>query len=182
METFKDIKGFEGIYQVSNIGNVKSLDRLDSAGHRLKERILKPLLANTGYHTLSLFKNGNPISKQVHQLVAIAFLKHTPCRHRLVVNHIDFNKTNNNINNLEIVTNRENCNQKHLKSSSKYTGVGWAKEKSKWKSAIRINNKATHLGYFIDELQASKMYQLALRHLDKYKGNNKEFREFLLSL
>ena len=158
MEIYKDVIGYEGIYQVSNLGNIKSFN----CG---KEKILKPSKNAQGYLQTGLTINKNTSNRQVHQLVAEAFLNHTRCGYKLVVNHIDFNRTNNNISNLEIVTQRENSNRKHLKSSSKYVGVTWCKRYNKWRSRIVINGKLKHLGYFINELEASKAYQEKLNNL-----------------
>ena len=159
MEIYKDVIGYEGIYQVSNLGNVKSF-RCN------KEKQMK-LSLNCGYLKVKLRHNGIPKSKQVHQLVAESFLNHKVCGMELVINHIDFNKTNNIVDNLEIISNRENCNKKHLKSTSKYTGVGWHKRDNKWRAYIMINGKLKHLGYFTDELKASEAYQKELNNETK---------------
>ena len=74
-------------------------------------------------------------------------------------------KSNNNKNNLEIVTTRVNSNQKHLKSSSEYTGVIWYKPRNKWKASIRISGKIKYLGLFELEIEASNAYQKALKEL-----------------
>ena len=156
MEEFRVIKGFED-YQISNYGNVKSL-KFD------KEKILKPRLdKRTGYLYVGLLNNNKRGSKKIHKLVAIAFLNHIPCGMKLVVNHKDFNRQNNHVDNLEIITQRENANLKHLLSSSQYTGVSWHKRDKKWQSIILINNKLKYLGYFNNELEASKAYEEALK-------------------
>jgi len=152
-EIWKIIEGFED-YEVSNLGNVKSL----KFG---KERILKPRLEAKGYYYITL-RNGIQKSKKIHQLVAEAFLNHKPCGYKLVVNHIDFNKINNNVENLEIVTARENSNHKHLSSSSQFTGVSWHKRNKKWTAQIWINGKLKFLGLFTCELEASNAYQKEL--------------------
>ena len=157
-EIFKSVKGYDGIYEVSNLGNVKSL----KFG---KERILKSGVNSNGYLSVNLHKDSKQKTKKIHQLVAGAFLNHTPNGHNLVVNHIDFNKQNNKVNNLEIVTNRQNTNLKHIKSSSSYVGVSWSKTNKKWRSRIVINGKQKHLGFFTNELEASKAYQTALNNL-----------------
>ncbi len=157
-EIFKAVKNYEGIYEVSNLGRVKSLKRK----FVLKERILKSSDNGNGYLGVDLSKKAINKKRLIHQLVAESFLNHTPNGNKLVVNHIDFNKINNNINNLEIVTNRENSNLKHHKSSSKYTGVSWHKHAKKWSSNIWINGKLKHLGYFTNELEASQYYENAL--------------------
>jgi len=154
MEVFKKIKGYPN-YKVSNLGYVKSL----KFG---KERILKRGIGSRGYSTVSLHEDSKQKTKKIHQLVAVAFLNHTPNGHKLVVNHIDFNKLNNNVDNLEIVTARENSNRKHIKSSSKYVGVTWSKKSKKWLSQIEINGKKKHLGLFTNEIEASNKYQGAL--------------------
>ena len=159
MEEYKSIKGYED-YKVSNLGNVKSF----KCG---KERVLKPVIDYYGYLVVNLSKERKQKIFRVHKLVATAFLNHKPCGHKLVVNHIDFKKTNNNVNNLEVVTTRENSNKKHLKSSSKYTGVYWSKSTNKWRAEIFIDRKKKYLGLFKDELKASEAYQLALNSVKK---------------
>jgi hypothetical protein len=158
MEIYKDVIGYEGIYQVSNLGNVKSL-----IGNN--EKMLKLCRNGGGYSTVNLYFNKNMKTRTIHQLVAEAFLNHKPSRYQLVINHIDFNRANNNVENLEVITTRENANQKHLKSSSQYTGVSWDKNRNKWISQIVINKKLKFLGRFINELDASEAYQKALRDL-----------------
>jgi hypothetical protein len=63
------------------------------------------------------------------------------------------------------VTSRANTNRKHLKSSSKYTGVSWHKSANKWMAYIQINDKRKYLGLFTDELSASLAYQNALKEI-----------------
>ena len=164
MEIWKDIKGYEGLYQVSNLGNVKRLSVLKLNGRyysMCKEKLIKTVVGN-GYKQLTLYLNGEKSTKKVHQLVAIAFLNHIPNGMDLVVNHKDFNRLNNHIDNLEIVTSRENSNKKHLKSTSKYVGVHWHKATNKWASSIEIKNKVKHLGVFTNEYDAHLAYKKAL--------------------
>ncbi|WP_207758096.1 NUMOD4 domain-containing protein [Clostridium botulinum] len=106
MEIWKDIVGYEGIYQVSNRGNVRSLNRLDSAGHKLKGRIRKFKQNKDGYFEISLCKDGERGYYRVHRLVALAFLDN-PSKFPLV-NHKDCNRTNNIVSNLEWCTEQYN--------------------------------------------------------------------------
>tara|TARA_R110000787_G_scaffold130860_1_gene242799 strand:+ start:886 stop:1365 length:480 start_codon:yes stop_codon:yes gene_type:complete len=159
MEIFKDIKDYKGLYQVSNKGRVKSLKCN-------REKVLKYNKGSGGYLQVFMYKDKKRTVKKVHQLVAMSFLKHSPCGHELVCNHIDFNKGNNKVENLEIITQRQNSDKKHLPSSSKYTGVSWDKEHQKWSAKIWINPKRKHLGYFTDELKASIAYQLELHKIN----------------
>lgn len=161
MEVWENIDGFEG-YQVSNLGNVKSLNYNNTN----KPKLLKPKINKDNYYYVGLRKDKKAHTKKIHQLVAIAFLNHNPCGMEKVVNHKDFNKLNNSLSNLEIVTNRENCNKKHLKSTSKYTGVSYSKERKKWCSMIMINGKNKNLGRYNSEIEAHNAYQNALKNIN----------------
>lgn len=111
MEIWKDIKNYEGLYQVSNLGNVRSLDRIRKqfnhngiATVKYKGRILKKQLQKrTGYRTVTLYDNNrNGKIKSIHRLVAETFLDNP--NNYPVVNHKDGNKLNNNVDNLEWCT------------------------------------------------------------------------------
>lgn len=168
-EIWKDIEGYEGYYQVSNLGRVKSLKRFakhPKGGKKVvNERVLKENLGKKGYLTVSLYRNGGK-TKEIHQLVAMEFLNHTPCGYRMVVDHIDNNKINNRFDNLRIVTQRENTSKKHIKSSSEYTGVSWCRRSNKWLAAIRINGRKKSLGLFLNEIDAHNAYQDMLKKIE----------------
>ncbi len=161
-EIFKDIPGYEGLYQISDLGRVNSLKFN-------KQRILKIALDDGGYCIVSLY-NLKQATLKIHKLVAIAFLNHVPCGHKTVVDHIDFDKTNNKLSNLRLITQRENSNQKQLKSTSKHIGVHWHKKSKKWKSEIWINGANAYLGCFKNEIDASNAYQKAKNKLCRH-GN-----------
>ena len=163
MEVWKTIRGFEN-YKISNYGNVKSLERMSFIGRKVKERILKQNTGLDGYSQVSLFINGKCNTLKIHKLVAISFLNHKPDGYNSVVNHLDFNRLNNNINNLEITTQRKNTNKKHFKSTSRYTGVCWDKSVGKWKSQILINKVKKNIGHFDNEIDAHNAYQKELNN------------------
>jgi hypothetical protein len=158
LEEFRDIENYEGLYQVSNNGRVKSLNYSRTG----KEGMLNPKLEKNNYYRVSLSKNSKKKVFLVHQLVAVAFLNHKICGHNMVVNHKNFIKTDNRLCNLEIITNRENTNKKHIKSSSEYVGVYWDKGSNKWKSQITINGNRKNLGRFKTEIEAYKAYEKTL--------------------
>ena len=101
MEEWKDIKGYEGLYQVSNYGNIKSLKR---------NIILSPAKAGRGYYYVLLCKNGKPKLKYIHRLVAEHFVPN-PNSYK-EVNHKSGIKSNNDIFNLEWCTHKQNCEHK----------------------------------------------------------------------
>ena len=177
MEVWKDIKGYEGYYQVSNKGRIKSLSRKIFNGKSYyvsKEKILKIPVAKNGYYTVVLYKNNSLKAFQVHQLIAINFLNHKPCKHKLVVNHIDTNKLNNDISNLEIISHRKNTDKKHIKSSSKYVGVRKLKNTNFWQSRIYIKGKRIYLGNYKNEYNAHLAYQKALSFIENNENITKE--------
>lgn len=109
MEIWKDIKDFEGYYQVSNLGNVKSLDRKSETNGRIrniKGRILKQSTNPKGYKLVFLCKAGIISPINVHRLVCLAFIKNTFCKGD--VNHKNGIKSDNNVDNLEWLTRSEN--------------------------------------------------------------------------
>lgn len=173
IEKWLPIKGYEGIYNVSSHGRVKSLSRTsvgkDLSTMTIKERILKLNiigLVSEQYFSVNLCRKGKCKTKTVHQLVAIAFLDHKPNGLKIVVDHKDNNKLNNHIDNLQIISNRENTSKDKKGCSSKYTGVYLHKRTKKWRAAIYVNGKSKHLGLFNCELEASESYQKKLKEIN----------------
>lgn len=115
MEVWKDIEGYEGLYQVSNLGRVKSLKRIVNRGTNFKpvnERILKPSY-NKDYAYIVLSKHGITKSKFIHQLVARAFIPNP--NNYPIINHKDENPRNNRADNLEWCTHSYNLSYKDLR-------------------------------------------------------------------
>ena len=112
-EVFKDVKGFEGLYKVSNKGEVKSVKRVVNHGNfdterKIKERIIKPWDDGRGYNCVSLSKDGKVYNKRVHRLVLEAFVENE--FDKPTVNHINENRKDNRLENLEWATYEENNN------------------------------------------------------------------------
>lgn len=115
MEIFKDIPGYEGLYQVSNLGNVKSLKRPGA-----KEKLLKGEIDQDGYIRITLTKNGKTKKYKAHRLVMMAF--NNTNDYSLQVNHIDGNKKNNKLENLEWCTASYNTRHSYINNLNKTKG------------------------------------------------------------
>lgn len=126
MEQWKPIKGYEGCYEVSDLGNVRSVDRTVHTNIRFNKarivrgRLLKLNLKNNGYYTVDLCKDGKISSQTVHRLVAKAFLPNPDSLK--VVNHINGIKTDNNVSNLEWVSYK--TNHWHAREHGLLTDIG----------------------------------------------------------
>jgi hypothetical protein len=110
-EKWMPVAGYENIYEVSSHGRIRSLDRDDAAGRSRTGKLLRPGMSN-GYPYVLLSKDRKQTVIRIHTLVAAAFLGECPPDYE--VNHKDFNRTNNHVNNLEYVTHRENIYHAHL--------------------------------------------------------------------
>lgn len=111
-EMWKDVPQWEGYYQVSNLGRVRSVDRITNSRPACS-KVLKQAVQNSGYYFVSLWKNNKSKNALVHRIVALAFIKNND-KKKKYVNHIDGNKFNNNFENLEWCTFSENIKHSYL--------------------------------------------------------------------
>ena len=126
MEEWRDIKGYEGLYQISSEGRVKSKQRITRNNQTIKEKIRKPKIDKDGYCCVKLWIDG--ISKEyfIHRLVAQAFIPNPynkPC-----IDHINTDKMDNRVENLRWCTHKENANnpisrEKYLRNRYKVEGT-----------------------------------------------------------
>ena len=106
-EEWRDIKGFEGLYQVSNTGKVRSLVGWNGHKYVKRDRELTPTMTSTGYLKVDLKNKGVKKSLKLHRVIAGAFIPN-PDNHP-VINHIDGNPLNNSLENLEWCSQKHNC-------------------------------------------------------------------------
>jgi hypothetical protein len=162
-EVWKDIPGYEGVYQISTYGEVKSIGiKINSKFKEDREgngRIMNPHIYSDGYYRIRLSKNKKRKTFKVHVLVAMAFLGHVPSGYGTVVDHIDNNPLNNHVDNLRVTSSRINAINRKNRGASQYPGVSWSSEKGKWKSTIYINGKQIHLKYCMTEVEAFDIYK-----------------------
>ena len=172
-EAWKDIKGYEGYYQVSNLGRVKSIDKLRfNSDVIIKGKILKPWDNSHGYLQVKFVKNRVKKMPKVHRLVAQTFLGLDP--NRVFVNHKDGNRSNNNIDNLEWVTRRENNCHKYINNDLPI-GVSYHKQNRKYVAKISINRIQKYIGSYhtIEEAHHARVnYELNNNIINKYNGKN----------
>ena len=105
-EIWRPIKDYEGLYEISNTGKVKSLKKTRLNNTSIEEHIMKPSINHNGYLRVELSNNGKRKSYLIHRLVANAYIPNSNIK--LQINHIDGNKQNNNLNNLEWCTPQDN--------------------------------------------------------------------------
>lgn len=144
-EVWKDIKGYEGLYQVSNLGNVKSLERVSNNGkgkYVQKERILKAGIRKGGYKAVVLYKDSKDKNFFIHRLVATAFLDNP--FNKEYVDHINTNTGDNRVENLRWVSPKENINnEKTLEKKSEKRGrrIVCVNTGEEFKSILEASNK-----------------------------------------
>ncbi len=147
-ELWKKVEGFSD-YSVSTLARVRN-DKKNGF-------ILNCAIDSHGYRNVTLsVSKGVQKKLKVHRLVAIAFVLNTDSK--LFVDHIDNNRTNNNLNNLRWVTRTENAINTQIPSTnaSGIKGVSWNKKAKKWRAFIYIDKKEKHLGYFTNKNDAIK--------------------------
>jgi len=170
-EIWKDIPGFEGLYQVSDLGRVKSLDRIEHNKNGrilpIKDRIMATHSNGKGHIKLTLSKGSCRNKKYIHRLMAEVFVPN-PNGYKLI-NHIDGNPSNNILSNIEWVSMRENVThglkkKNSRKKSSSYPGVhlNTVNTNKKWKAMLFANGRHNYLGNFYTEEEAHAAYQKAL--------------------
>ena len=176
-EIWKDINGFEGWYQVSNRGRVRSVDRtitqMSRYGHnvnrKIKGRTVTPTDNGNGYKIVGLTKNQDKANHYVHRLVAETFINNP---NRLPeVNHKDSDKSNNDVNNLEWVTRIENI--KHAQPRMKRPHVSWKDPASGYKYIQHRNGRyRLNIPNRVDRTYKTLAEALAMREVvmsgDKY--------------
>lgn len=172
MEEWKDIQGYEGLYQVSNLGKVMSLERVviknTGVANPIRAKLKALVIDNSGYFKVNLYKMNKLGRFSVHRLVGVAFIpnpENKPC-----INHKNHNIYDNASENLEWCTHSENNMAQYKtprKTTSLYKGVFCAKKplRKKWVAYITLKSKTYRLGYFATEVEAASAYNTKAKEL-----------------
>lgn len=179
VEKWVPVRGYEGKYEVSNKGQVRSFDRMVYKEVAGKEVLRKGvLLAQTThpelYKLVTLYGGERwKFTTSVHLIVYYSFNLHENIDPLFQVDHVDNNPSNNELSNLQRITCRQNSIKRSLShpKTSKYTGVCWDKRDNNWKAYIRVKDpvtgksKSKYLGRFALEEDASIAYQNKLKEI-----------------
>lgn len=166
-EQWKDIKGYEGFYQISNLGNVKGISRFVNNKHKtlsfIKEKTLKQSFDKDGYCYLHLTKDGISKRHKVHALVCEVFLE-KKTHENFVIDHINNIKNDNRVFNLQYISIRENVS-KDRKNKNNFLGI--YKNGNKFSAKIVIDGVRKYLGTFNTPEEANNEY---LKNLNLIKN------------
>jgi hypothetical protein len=167
-ETWKDVIGYEGIYQVSNIGRIRSLDRVTCHGHKRRGVILSSKKGNNGYEKVILSKGNNKSHVSTHRIVAETFL--IKDRDNFIVNHKDGNKLNNDVTNLEWVSNSYNI-QHAFDNGLNHGRKGMKHHMAKLNDLqVRIIKKSLILGVRLTDL--ASIFNVSIGTISNIKNGN----------
>jgi hypothetical protein len=174
-EEFRDIPGYEGLYQASDLGRIKSLGRIviSTLGKKdsKKSKILKQFNNGRDYLCVQLYNNINK-RLYVHRLVALTFIGNQD----ILVDHKNAIRLDNRLSNLRYLTQRLNChNQINRKNVySKFPGVSLnSKGTKKWRAVINIQGIKYYIGSYYNEEEASKAYQNAIYNWENFSTTPK---------
>lgn len=157
-EIWKPIPSYEGIYEVSDFGNIKSLDRIvkqSNCTRNLKGLILSFTEDSFGYKTVGLTRYGKTKRIRVHRLVYESFV--STIKDKLVVDHINGDVRDNRLSNLQVITHRENITKGKYKNTLKYkkeSNVFYRSDRDRWVVRFSINGKFKSFGSFKKKEQA----------------------------
>ena len=174
-EIWKAVLGYEGYYEVSNMGNVKSVDRVvvNKLGYssKRKGKIIKLGVNSMGYYVIDLCKYSVRDRRLVHRLVAKHYMENFEAVPNLEVDHIDQNPKNNLIENLRMSTHSQNLINTGLATKMKSKGV--TRVDGKWLAKIMKDYKPITIGRFINKADAINAYNLKATELfGEFADNN----------
>lgn len=175
IEDWRAIPGYEGLYEVSNQGRVRSLDRYDNIGRMRKKRYIKLLLSSSGYFSVGLSKNGNVTVYLVHRLVVQVFIPNPDGLPQ--VNHKDEDKTNNSVDNLEWCSAEYNSNYGTARERARSTLIknGYCYGLSEEDNKIRLKVKRKEYYQKNKDVFSYKSKEYKETHKESIKEMNRKY-------
>ncbi len=167
-EEWRPVPDYEGLYEVSDLGRVRSLTakvRNGNGGRMRQGRVLKQQVTRHGYYTVMLSRDGVQQRLSVSRLVGVTFLR---IGEGDEVDHRDRDPLNNCVSNLRRATRAQNHmnTRRPVHNSSGFKGVSWHKARGMWRASISIGNRTRHLGHFDDPEAAHRAYVEAAKTRD----------------
>jgi hypothetical protein len=153
MEEWKDVAGYEGLYRVSTMGRIQG-----------PRKMLRPGADGGGYLAVNLCKNRSQILTKVHRIVAIAFIPNP--NKKPEVDHINRDRTDNRVENLQWSTKRENMLNTHRHDGQQY-GIYWVKLRSIYEVKFRVNKQMRHYGWHTTIEEATRVRDCAICDLNR---------------
>lgn len=179
-EIWKNIKNYEGYYQASNLGRIRSIDRIinekNGKKRMQKGRLLKFSINKKGYFVSAFSKNGNVKSIRVHRIIAETFIMNN--KPNLEVNHIDENKLNNEVGNLEWITHIDNIRHGSGIKRSSISRIGKANSWGEKTGTSKLSEKMV-INIFKDKrkyLEISKEYNIGIAQISRIKNKKNWIR------
>lgn len=159
-EIWKDIVDYKGLYQASNLGRIKSLDKKDAMGRLVKGKIMKPATRKDGYLQITLHKDKKATKFLVHRLIAEIFIENK--QNLKEINHKDENKQNNNISNLEWCSRKYNVNYGEANKKRRYKLLN-----KRGKKIAQYDKKGNLLNMFLSLSQATRDTKVNKAHISE---------------
>lgn len=175
-ETWEQVPGYEGYYEASSLGKIRSVDRLLTLNNGscvfYESVILSPKIDKGGYAIVVLSKEGKRIDAKVHRVVASAFLglrlHIKKCnRHSITVDHKNNIKLDNRVGNLQLMSLSMNSSKLNKESPSNLIGGYEDKNNSTWVAQVKYNRKSFHIGRFKTQRESSEAHNIALDYIDR---------------
>ena len=151
---------YTGIYQVSNLGRIRSLDRITPDGRNIKGQVKAVKINRDGYVMVELYKNRKGVRHLVHRIVATAFIKNDNPVNKTEVNHIDLNRKNNVVTNLEWISHTDNVKYSYKQGSHKGRQIGEKNNKARLTEEQVIDTRRKYDSGEMTQMELAKEYNV----------------------